>query len=607
MYSKYEQYLTVIREYINGSFEGMALALRGDWGSGKTYFIKRLLQAHLKENRIELEVVYVSLNGISSTGEIYDRLLTHFLSDSTWKNMTYNGLNTLVRAGVHKAGFLGDNDVSKIRKMLLEKGFPAIEDKLLCFDDLERIETDQITYKQVFGFINNEFLEHKRIKTIFIHNDLNIEEADYADIREKYVYKDVSFEPDLKAIYPDLIGTYSDHKSLYKYLTENDTFVLRLIVQSGCSNIRTFKYFLDTLSVIFGGIEDNQKVEVLHSIALFTFVCASEYKLGTFLKFKGKHDFIIKNTTEYQIMQIASGRSESDNQPTEEEQQKHRIYELYIAHNEDHYQRFMSIVNYINDGFLDRDLLQLELRTLTEDGKPEHELALSKLSEFRGMEQEEFSQAYQLVLLHLQQNNYSLYSLPVLANLLFFLQDNDLVHDDVDVLINSAIETGLESYEYERMQVHSFRHSVHELPKRANQVKARILTRMNEIGEELVKTNTHEFFRKMFEESEIDGALVKDMYESPILNQLDSARFEEYLNSSLNDGLFTFVKFLADRFDDGRYRYIRNLEQDSVQRIGNVVKDRITQDSPDSVRGFLMKAAVRYIDSLSSDPTPDTN
>ena len=48
-----------------------AILLRGRWGSGKSWFVKKYIKDHNKKNK-DSKFLYVSLYGISSTAEIED-------------------------------------------------------------------------------------------------------------------------------------------------------------------------------------------------------------------------------------------------------------------------------------------------------------------------------------------------------------------------------------------------------------------------------------------------------------------------------------------------------------------------------------------------------
>ena len=63
-----------LNEYVKLENPQYAVMLKGKWGCGKTFFIKQLadkwqVEPHIEE-RIELQPIYISLNGVSSCSAI---------------------------------------------------------------------------------------------------------------------------------------------------------------------------------------------------------------------------------------------------------------------------------------------------------------------------------------------------------------------------------------------------------------------------------------------------------------------------------------------------------------------------------------------------------
>ena len=83
------------------------------------------------------------------------------------KFMNSNGQTTIpeyAKTGLDMANFFG---VTQNGDKINYADFFSTDDKLLCFDDLERANVDVI---DILGYINN-FVEHDHIKTIIICNE----------------------------------------------------------------------------------------------------------------------------------------------------------------------------------------------------------------------------------------------------------------------------------------------------------------------------------------------------------------------------------------------------------------------------------------------------
>lgn len=81
---KYEQMmLEEVRRYLNDDTYDYALMIDGDWGCGKTYFIKEVLSKELntiKKNGIDNRVRYYSTCGIDSLGEFKETMIYDLLA-----------------------------------------------------------------------------------------------------------------------------------------------------------------------------------------------------------------------------------------------------------------------------------------------------------------------------------------------------------------------------------------------------------------------------------------------------------------------------------------------------------------------------------------------
>lgn len=148
----------------------------GDWGSGKTYFIKN------KFVRNNKNIIYIPLNGI--------------------KNI----------------------DGSEIISL-----FKNISDYVIVFDDLERCE---MPISEILGYIN-DYVEHKNVKCVIVANEQEInkkidiskiksrilnmyeENKKYKAIKEKLIGITIKYIPDINKVYYQLIMEYKKIIKIY--------------------------------------------------------------------------------------------------------------------------------------------------------------------------------------------------------------------------------------------------------------------------------------------------------------------------------------------------------------------------------------------------------
>ena len=67
----YDEMNSFILNYISNDITGRAIMLTGEWGSGKSYYVKNTLKPFLEDNdNGKHKCVIVSLYGLSDTSEI---------------------------------------------------------------------------------------------------------------------------------------------------------------------------------------------------------------------------------------------------------------------------------------------------------------------------------------------------------------------------------------------------------------------------------------------------------------------------------------------------------------------------------------------------------
>src|SRR5699024_8638403 len=160
------------KNYIEDTVYPYALMITGEWGSGKTYFIKNNVISGLQQKKF----VYISLYGISSIEEINKLVFMNIILGSEKSNKMEKviepGVNLL--AGIVKP-FIPVTDVIKDKKNIenimeiFTKNF-KIENIVFVFDDLERCSCP---IEEIFGYLNT-FIEQNKNKIILIANEKEI-------------------------------------------------------------------------------------------------------------------------------------------------------------------------------------------------------------------------------------------------------------------------------------------------------------------------------------------------------------------------------------------------------------------------------------------------
>ena len=269
-----------IENYIEEQDQNGALLVTGKWGSGKTYLIRQIEKKLNQEPKYLMAVV--SLFGIEDTNTLSKKVKeavayaqTFNKAEKSGKRHIAKGVNIAKQLSEKAAAFGVLFDFGKIKKiaksanMLLSidiHDFLPIEKEVYCivageeqpvkkklvlvFDDFERCKIGVI---DLLGIINT-YVEDKRIKTIVIASEDNIEdEENYKTFKEKVVERTVKLDMEYRRIQQEMIEDYKTETSEYKeFLKKESPKLFQVFEESGSRNLRTFKSCLIDFERVYG-------------------------------------------------------------------------------------------------------------------------------------------------------------------------------------------------------------------------------------------------------------------------------------------------------------------------------------------------------------------
>lgn len=155
-----EEILNIIENYTKDKSE-QAILIDGDWGVGKTFFIKNKVIKKLEGCK---KVIYISLYGVSSVEEINKLICMRLLKLSGVIEISENmskivkGISMVLKV----SGKFDMNEYSDLFELIDKK------DIIFFIDDLERCN---ISINEILGYIN-ELLENNKV--IIIANQAEI-------------------------------------------------------------------------------------------------------------------------------------------------------------------------------------------------------------------------------------------------------------------------------------------------------------------------------------------------------------------------------------------------------------------------------------------------
>ena len=342
-----EELVESILDYVRADYTDYAIMLNGEWGSGKTYFwnhkIKNKIES-LQFNGRKYTTIYMSLYGISNLEDISKKIFieTTQLMDKNMKKFMESNNQTSIpeyaKTGLDMANFFG---VTQNGDKIDYGNFFTTDDKVLCFDDLERANVDVI---DILGYINN-FVEHDHIKTIIICNEKELsmklkssnlemktfiatylldkeggllksdkpmvekisekieyifdKANDYERIKEKLIGETFDYAPKFNYIIDGILMRYYRNEELMRFLREHTALITSTFIKSGTRNLRILKHALNDFSKVFEKVNKhypNTNLRVLQTMLIFTIAISFEIKAGKITKDK----FInIKDNEEY--------------------------------------------------------------------------------------------------------------------------------------------------------------------------------------------------------------------------------------------------------------------------------------------------------------------
>lgn len=262
-----ENTITYIKDsYIDSKMEPhFAVLIKGDWGCGKTFLVKKILEEQYGENYKD-KVIWLSVYGLSSIQQLRQKLFEKIHPILTSKVAKF--AFATVKAGL-KASMTFDFNKDQEDDLSFDLSIPDFDvdengkkakiKKLLIVDDIERCS---IPMSELFGFFSEEILE-KKVRAIFITNDAKIKESnvnedekggtlnDYKSIKEKIIGMEFEVIPDV----PNAVKSFINEIGLEKNETLLSEKVTEVLSKLDYKNLRSVRQAFVFMRQIFDILE----------------------------------------------------------------------------------------------------------------------------------------------------------------------------------------------------------------------------------------------------------------------------------------------------------------------------------------------------------------
>jgi len=421
----------ILEEFIRTENTDYALLIDGEWGCGKTFYFKDKLKPELEQlentNGNKFNVVYVSLNGLSNISSISNEIIS--------SNFGINEKGKLIKLFYSSSDFIF-NATSKLLKMddyLKDTAkidfakFINFENKIICFDDIERI-SPKLSIIDVLGYINTNFVEHNKIKTLIIGNIKKLKDkGDFKEKSEKIIGRTISFFHTYEEIIEIILQKYNQSSEFLTFLNNHTRYIQTLFEKYSITNLRTIFFFTDSLKRYFKEKNDIS-YDIWEKIILFTLVITIEFRDNEFIineDAKRKELMELSNTFfNMSLMQNSENRN-NEKPPSYSE----CITLKYFQNYQEKYSFYSSIYNHIVKGFLEIENFIAEF-TPSED--KEYTDTLDRLNDYLILTDDELSKDIEIILRGLDKGIYNIYAHEIIFRKLFILLQSDILEFSIE-------------------------------------------------------------------------------------------------------------------------------------------------------------------------------
>ena len=616
-----EDLVESILDYVRSDYTDYAIMINGEWGSGKTYFWNNKIRKKIETMQLNgkrYTTIYMSLYGISNLEEISKKIFietTQLMDKNLRKFMDANGQTNIpeyAKTGLDMANFFG---VTQNGDKIDYADFFSTDDKVLCFDDLERANVDVI---DILGYINN-FVEHDHIKTIIIcnekelstklkssnlemktfiatylldkQNELNktdkpmvekiqdkIEHVfdkanDYERIKEKLIGETFEYAPKFDYIINGILMRYENEPDLIRFLRENTRLIINTFERSGTRNLRILKHALIDFKKVFDMVNKsypNTSHRVMQTMLIFTIAISFEIKAGKVTKNKFMN---IKDNEEYKAI-LVSSRVLMDNRQFYIKEFDNNYYYNFKAE----YRFFKFIEYYVRTRIFDMKIFKQDMETIRNTVDTENLPGYKRLltEEYWKISDDEFDGVIEDIMKDIKEGNLELIDIVKIYAYFSYFSRKGLIDYDIKTLKNVFFDgmnkSSLKSEycenvneELAKIAIEEFAEDMEEILKHFDNLNNQLLDKKyREMAEDVFKCipmKMEQFYEKFD----------KQCMQMPIFKYYDSYQLFQRISCASNEDIVLIKEKLVDRVE--RYQEQIEPEMKNIKLLKQIMDD----------------------------------
>ena len=603
---------------------------------GKTHFwnhkIKKKIES-MQLNGRRYTTIYMSLYGISNLEDISKKIFietTQLMDKNLRKYMDANEQTTIpeyAKTGIDMANFFG---VTQSGDKVDYAEFFSTDDKVLCFDDLERANVDVI---DILGYINN-FVEHDHIKTIIICNEKELSTKlkssnlemktfiatylldkqdelnktdkpivekiqqkienvfdkanDYERIKEKLIGETFEYAPKFDYIINGILMRYENNTDLIRFLRENTRLIISTFERSGTRNLRILKHALNDFKKIYEMVNKsypNTSNRVIQTMLIFTIAISFEIKAGKITKDK----FInIKDNEEYKSI-LVSSRILMDNRQFYIKEFDSNYYYNFKAE----YRFFKFIEYYVRTRIFDMKIFKENMETIRNTVDTENLPAYKRLltEEYWKISDDEFGKVISDIIEDVKQGNLKLIdNVKIYAYFSYFSKKN-LIDYDIktikSVFFNGMNLSSLKSEYCDNVDEELGKIAIDEVAEDMDDILKHFNTLNGQLHDKMYKEKAEEIFKCIPMKMELFyEKFDRECMEVPIFKYYDPYQMFQRISCASNEDIVLIKEKLVDRAN----KHPKQIEPEikNIKQLKQIIDDYLNGKDP-SIKIVMLK------------------
>ena len=589
----------------------------------------------------------MSLYGISNLEEISKKIFietTQLMDKNLKKYMGSKGqvnIPEYAKTGLDMANLFG---VTQNGDKIDYADFFATDDKVLCFDDLERANVDVI---DILGYINN-FVEHDHIKTIIICNEKELSTKlksnnlemktfiatylldkegdlvkktdkpmveriqdtieyvfdkanDYERIKEKLIGETFEYAPEFNYIINGILMRYEKYPELIRFLRENTNLIISTFNKSGTRNLRILKHALNDFKKIFDMVNrayPNTNNRVMQTMLIFTIAVSFEIKAGKVTKDK----FVNINTNEEYKSILVSSRVFMDNRQFYIKEFDNNYYYNFKAE----YRFFKFIEIYIRTRIFDmrifKENMEIIINTVDTDKLPAYKRLLTE--EYWKIADDQFDGVIEEIMEDVKNGKIQPIDIVKIFAFFSYFIKKDLIDYDIrtikSVFLNGINIASLTAEYCPNVEEELNKISVEEVVEEVGPEMEEVVNYFNVVNEKLKDKMYMEKAEQIFKNIPMKMEIFYDKFAKecmniPIFKYFDAYQLFQRISCASNEDIVTIKEMLATRAK----KYTKELEPETknIKKVKQIIEEYIEGKEP-TIKIVMLEEFAKELDNI---------